>query len=131
MNLLQSGKASVKPLAQGKVFELHRDNICSSALRVAVEFLKAMPIEAVEVVVHCDLLDRASGHILPQPVLYARITAQALATVNLPLAEPAALAERLGAHFDWSKREGFRPINLGAFDIRLHRAATEAQTNRL
>ena len=117
VSLLQSGKMSRKPLAAGKRLELHRDNICSAAVRVAIEFLRILPIDAVEVLMQPDLLDRGSGHITPQPVLYARITAQALQSVNLQMAEAGPLAERLGAHFDWNRREGFRPLNLGAFDL--------------
>lgn len=117
VSLLQSGKMSRKPLAPGKILELHRDNICAAAVRVAAEFLRVLPVEAVEVLMETDLLDRGSGHIVAQPVLYARVTAQALASVNLALADPTPLAERLGAHFDWSRRDGFRPLNLGAFDL--------------
>jgi hypothetical protein len=117
VTLLQSGKASIKPLATSKLQELHRDGICSSAVRVAAEFLKALPLDAVEVVVHSDLLDRGSGRIEPQPVFYGLITAQALGNVNLPLAEPAPLAERLGAHFDWHRRHGLQPIDLTPFNI--------------
>ncbi|MFN3537918.1 MAG: hypothetical protein ACK4Y4_10765, partial [Brevundimonas sp.] len=35
VSLLKSGKASYKQLTQRKVLELHRDNVCSSAIRVA------------------------------------------------------------------------------------------------
>lgn len=119
VSLLQSGKASYKQLSAGRVLELHRDNICSSAVRIAAEFLRVLPIDAVEVIMQPDLLDRATGHITPQPVFYARITAQALATVNLQMADAAPLAERLGAHFDWSRKDGFRAISLEPFGLPL------------
>jgi hypothetical protein len=115
--LLQSGKASQKPLTASKIHELHRDNVCSAAVRVAAEFLRVLPVEAVEILVEVDLLDRGSGHIAPEPVLYLRVTAQALATVNLVLAEPAPLVERLGGHLNWNRKDGFRPIDLTAFDL--------------
>ena len=117
VTLLQSGKMSRKPLATGKILELHRDNVCAAAVRVAAEFLRILPIEAVEVLMQPDLLDRGNGHISPQPVLYARITAQALQSMNLEMADPTPLADRLGAHFDWNRRDGFRALNLGAFDL--------------
>lgn len=119
ISLLQSGKASVKPLPRSKALELHRDNLCSSAVTVAAAFLRVLPVDAVEVVVETDLLDPATGHIEPQPVIYLRATAQALENVNLLNAEPAPLAERLGAHMTWSRKDGFRPINIGAFDLPL------------
>ena len=117
VTLLQSGKASVKPISSGKRLELHRDSICSAAVRVAVEFLDVLPVDAVEVVMAPDMLDPATGHIVAQPVLYLRATAQALATVNLSRAEPTPLAQGLGAHFDWTRREGLRPIDLAPFDL--------------
>lgn len=117
VTLLQSGKVSVKSLAKGKVLELHKLNICGSAVRVAIEFLKVLPIDAVEVVMHSDILDRAAGHIQNTPVLYLRATPQALASVNLNRADADALIDRLGGHYEWSKRDGFRQLNLAPFDI--------------
>lgn len=117
VTLLQSGKASVKLLSQARLLELHRDAICSAAVRAAAECLAALPVEAIEVVMQADLLDRGSGHIGAEPVLWLRATLQALGMVNLPLTDPAALVERLGGHFDWNRREGFRAISLGAFDV--------------
>lgn len=117
ITLLQSGKASQKPLSATKISEIHRDNVCSAAIHIAAEFLRVLPIDAVEVLVEVDLLDRASGHITPQPVLYARVTAQALAASNLILADPAPLIERLGGSFDWNRKDGLRPIDLRDFDL--------------
>jgi hypothetical protein len=117
ITLLQSGKASQKPLTDTKIHELHRDNVCSSAIRVAAEFLRVLPIDAVEILVEVDLLDRGSGHIMPQAVLYVRVAAQALRTVNLTLADPAPLIERLGGHLNWSRKDGLRPIDLEAFHL--------------
>jgi hypothetical protein len=128
VSLLQSGKASVKPLAASKVLEMHRDNICSSAVRVAVELLVVVPADAVEVVMQTDLLDRATGHIMSEPVLYVRVTAQALQSVNLKLAEPAMLAERLGAHYNWNRKSGFSPLNLGVFDLPLELLSDGTET---
>lgn len=117
VTLLQSGKASIKALTKSRILDLHRLNICSSALRVALEFLNALPLEAVEVVMHSDILDRATGHIESTPVLYVRVAAQALSSVNLHRAEADALIDRLGGHYEFNKRDGFRPLNLTPFNI--------------
>ncbi|WP_031309068.1 hypothetical protein [Sphingobium sp. C100] len=119
VTLLKSGKASVKALPIGKRYELHRDAICSAAVRVAIEFLAVLPIEEVEVVMLTDILDRGSGHIDAHPVLHLRVTLQALNTLNLARTEASALVERLGGHMEWNKREGFRAINAAAFGIDL------------
>lgn len=124
ISLLKSGKASVKALPVGKRHELHRDAICSAAVRVAIEFLAALPIEEVEVVMLTDILDRGSGHINAQPVLHLRVALQALGTLNLQRAEAAALVDRLGGHLDWTKRDGFRAINAAAFGIDVETGAT-------
>lgn len=117
VSLLKSGKASQRQITPGKIQELHRDSVCSAAVRVATEILRVTPLEAVEVLMQVDLLDRASGHITPQPVLYARITAQALQAVNLQQAEATPLAERLGALFSWTRKEGFRPLDVASLGI--------------
>lgn len=121
LSLLQSGKASVKALPKSKQLELHRLNICSSAIRVALEFLNLLPLAAVEVVMESDVLDCSTGHIDPHPVLYVKVAAQALGSINLQRAEADALVERLGGHFDFNKKDGFRPLNLVPFNIPLER----------
>lgn len=119
VTLLKSGKASVKDLAVGKRIEMHRDAICSAAIRVALEYLAALPIDEVEVLMLTDILDRGSGHIESLPVLHLRATSQALRSLNLPRTQAIAVVERLGAHMDWSKRDGFRAINPAAFGVEL------------
>lgn len=115
VTLLQSGKASTKAIPAGKRQELHRDNICSSALRAAIDLLQVLPVDALEVISQTDILDAGTGHITAEPVLYMRVTAQALASVNPKQTEPVALAERLGATFNWTRKSGFRAIDLTAF----------------
>jgi hypothetical protein len=117
ITLLKSGKASVKSLGVGKRHELHRDTICSAAVRVALEFLATLPIDEVEVLMLTDILDRGSGHIAPEPVLHLRLTVQAALALNLSHTEAFALVNRLGGHFEWNKRDGFRAINASAFGI--------------
>ncbi|MCI3132061.1 hypothetical protein [Phenylobacterium aquaticum] len=117
VTLLQSGKASIKALARTRILELHRDTICAGSMRVALECLQTLPLDAVEVVMHTDILDPATGHIQSEPVLYLRVAAQALETLNLVRSEASPLVERLGGHFDWNKRDGFRAINLAAFNV--------------
>lgn len=119
ISLLKSGKASVKALPIGKRHEIHRDAICSAAVRVAIEFLAVLPIDEVEVVMLTDILDRGSGHIDALPVLHLRVTLQAINTLNLQRTDASALVDRLGGHIDWNKRDGFRAINAAAFGIDL------------
>jgi hypothetical protein len=112
VSLLQSGKASVKPLSSARIMELHRDNLCSSALRVAIECLQVLPVEQIEVTMLTDILDRGTGHIAPQPVLHVKLSTQAIDVLNLARADAAAVVERLGGTMSWSKKDGFRPIEL-------------------
>lgn len=119
ITLLKSGKASVKALPTGKRLEIHRDAVCSAAVRVAIEFLAVLPIDEVEVVMLSDILDRGSGHIDASPVLYLRVTQQAINTLNIERADASALVNRLGGHLEWNKRDGLRPINAAAFGIEI------------
>lgn len=119
VTLLKSGKVSVKDLAVGKRIEMHRDAISSAAIRVAMEFLATLPIDEVEVLMLTDILDHGTGHIVSLPVLHLRATSQALGSLNLSRTQAIAVVERLGAHMDWSKRDGFRAINPAAFGVEL------------
>lgn len=119
VTLLKSGKASVKDLPVGKRLEMHRDAICSAAIRVAMEFLAVLPIEDVEVLMLTDVLEPGTGHIQSLPVLHLRATSQALGALNLSRTQSLAVVGRLGAHMEWSKRDGFRVINAAAFGIDL------------
>jgi len=114
VTLLQSGKASIKPLSSARLKELHRDSICSAALRVATDFLTYVPAERVEIVVETDLLDPGTGRIEGRPVLYLSVAAQALETTVLARAEPLAVVERLGGLLRWSSKSGFSAIDLQA-----------------
>ncbi|OYU37305.1 hypothetical protein [Novosphingobium sp. PASSN1] len=118
-SLLKSGKASFKAIPLGKRHELHRDALCSAAVRVALEFLTVLPLDFVEVLMLTDILDRATGHINAAPVLHLSLSEQAASTINFERADGFALVERLGGHMDWTKREGFRAINAAAFGIEL------------
>jgi len=122
--VLQSGKISVKPLSRSRMLEIHRDNLCSSALRVALEILAVVPISVVEVVMRTDNLDLGSGRMQCEPVLHVRVVAETLAQMNLQRTEAAAVVERLGGVLQWTKRDGFRPIDLAALNIP-HQAALE------
>jgi hypothetical protein len=119
ITLLKSGKASVKSLGVGKRHELHRDTICSAAVRVALEFLATLPLDEVEVLMLTDILDRGTGHIAPEPVLHLRLTAQAARALSLSRTEALAVVDRLGGHMEWTKRDGFRTISASAFGIEL------------
>lgn len=113
VTLLQSGKASVKTLSAAKIHELHRANICAAALRVAIELLQVVPVPAVKVVMETDLLDPATGHIEPKPVLIVKVSRQAIATLALERTEAPAVVERLGGEMDWNSRRGFAAISDG------------------
>ncbi len=110
VTLLQSGKASVKTLSPAKIQELHRANICASALRIAVELLQVVPVPMVEVVMETDLLDPGTGHIEPKPVLIVKVSRQAIATLALERTEAPVVVERLGGEMDWNSRRGFAAI---------------------
>lgn len=110
VTLLQSGKASVKPLSPAKIQELHRANICASALRIAIELLQVVPVPMVEVVMETDLLDPATGHIEPKAILSVKVSRQAIASLALERTDALAVVERLGGEMDWNSRRGFAAI---------------------
>jgi hypothetical protein len=121
ISLLKSGKASVKLLPSTRRYEMHKEAICSAAVRVALEFLGSLPIGEVEVLMLTDVLDRSSGHIESSPVLHVRMTEQSARTLNFERADPSALIDRLGGHLEWNKKDGFRKLNPLTFGIELEK----------
>lgn len=110
VTLLQSGKLSIKPLTQARIHELHRANVCASALRIGMELLRVIPSPAVTVVMETDLLDAATGHIESTPVLSVLIARQAIRAMALERTEGPAAVERLGAEINWTPKRGFAAI---------------------
>lgn len=91
--------------------ELQLANACSVALRVAVEMLQVVTVEAVEVVAR---VCRPAGlaEVDMQAVLHAKVPMAALAKLQLRKLDAAPTVAALGARVAWTPARGLAPIDL-------------------
>ncbi len=106
------GRAVFRPMPRGRQHQLHGANVCASALRFAVEMLGFLPLDEVEVVIHCDLRSPHTGLFERHAILQMKLTHAQAASTPFERAEPMALAAQLGAKMNWTVQAGFSPIAL-------------------
>lgn len=115
--MMPSGEAAFAPLPMPNIRELHLSNICSISLRVGVEVLATVGVEAVEVVTRCHLPRPGQKETEQAPVLYVKIPHAALSRMDLRKLEPVSTVTALGGRLDWDVERGFAPIKID--DLRL------------
>jgi hypothetical protein len=99
------------PLTDAERCQLQLANACSAALRAAIELLRTAPVEAVEIVARrC----RPGGLVEAdlEPVLHVKVTAAALAKLQLQKAEAVATVAAMGVQIDWTPARGLAPISI-------------------
>lgn len=112
-----AGTAAYAPLPTGNMNELHLSNICSISLRVGVEALSGLGVDAVEVVTRCHLPNPSGRDTEQHPVLYVKLPHMALSRMDLRKLEPVSTVTALGGRLDWDAARGFAPI--GIEDLKL------------
>ncbi|HKP79666.1 MAG TPA: hypothetical protein VJU34_11135 [Phenylobacterium sp.] len=103
--------AGYAPVPDADRNQLQLDNACAVALRAAVEILQAAPIPEVEIVAR---LCRPGGLVDAdiEPVLHVKVSAAALAKLQLRKLDAAPTAVALGAQVDWTAARGLAPIRI-------------------
>lgn len=109
-SVTQSGKLSVKKMPQGQFNELYQDYVCGSALRVAREILAILPVQSVIVTMIGDLLDTATGHLEPCPVVSAAIPRATLERLNFDAIDPSDALRNFVHRMDFKKTRGFAAV---------------------
>lgn len=121
VDVTPAGKAVFRLLPRSAMAVLHRRNVCSAALRVAAEVLSAAPIEWVEVVVECDIVDRITQEVNRAPILHVKVGHSALSDLTLEKVDPVQTVVEFGGRMEWTQAEGFAPLD--APDLALPEAA--------
>ena len=108
--VLQSGKLSVKKMSREDVYALHQDYVCGCVFRVARELLALLPVDRVLVTAEIDLLNTATGHLTPQPVLslfVPRLTAEKIIFDHV---NPSDALRTFFHRMEFKRTKGFSPI---------------------
>lgn len=111
------GTAVYAPLPAGNMHELHLSNICSISLRIGVDVLSGLGVDAIEVVTRCHLPSAHGRDTEQHPVLYVKLPHAALSRMDLRKLEPVSTVTALGGRLDWDSTRGFAPI--GIDDLKL------------
>jgi hypothetical protein len=101
-----------EPIPLGERRQIHLAALCATALRVGAELIGVLVEEAIEVVVHVEMLSDDRTQSLHRPVLQLLMTTEALKTLDWKTGDAITLATSLGARMDWSIERGFAPISI-------------------
>lgn len=110
--LMQGGRAAYAPLPLSAIQEMHLTNVCSIAIRVGVEVLGAVGVDAIEVVARTHLRATYGDDTEMQPVLYVKLLHEAMKQMDLRKVEPVSVVTALRGRIDWEAGPGFRPIKI-------------------
>lgn len=99
------------PVSDADRFQLQLTNACAVSLRAAVELLQVAPVSVVEIVARvCRPGGLAEADL--QPVLYVKVSAEALAKLQLKKLEAVPTVAALNAQLDWNTARGLAPIRI-------------------
>ena len=110
LSLLKSGRLSTKQMPKGKFNELFQDYVCGCVLRVANELFALLPVDAVVVTAEDTLLDTATGHVAPTPIVSAYIPRETLDRMNLDLLDPSDSMVNFIHRMSFKKTKGFEGV---------------------
>ena len=105
-----TGQAVYMPLPEANIQEVHLSNVCSVSLRVGVEVLATVGVDAVEVLTRCHLPNRVGDGTAQSPVLYVKLPHVAIERMELEKLEPVSTVTALGGRLDWDTTRGFAPV---------------------
>lgn len=106
------GKLSTKKLAPARVAEIYQDFLCGAALRVARELFAVLPLQAVCVDVYTSLLNSATGHFEPTPVLSVYCPRERFATLNFVRADASDVVTSLRNSMRFQRSKGMERVEL-------------------
>lgn len=109
-SMLQSGRLSDKAMPKGERLQIHRENICGSAIRAAVDFFALVPVDCVSVNVNLELLNLRTGHLEDVPVLRVGFIRETLEEINLRNTVASSALENFVHSVKFVKTKGFQAL---------------------
>lgn len=116
IDLGDNDRSVYRALPEGLRQEMHLANVCAVTLRVGLEVMQVVPVEAVDIVTRC-FLPNARRDVDQHPVVYVKLPHHALKAMDMRRLEPVSTITALGGRLDWELGRGFSPI--GIADLRL------------
>lgn len=106
-----TGKVSKKKMPVTRFNEMYQDYICGCVLRAAREIFSFLPVEFVFVHVMSELVDSATGHLEPQPILSVAIPRMTLERLNFSAIDPSNSMQNFKHNMKFSKTNGFNIVS--------------------
>lgn len=112
---LASGKLSQTKMPKGEFNELYQDYVASVALKVAGDLFHVLPLDTVYVTCEAEMLNTATGHLEPAPILSVQFVRPTMDKLNLASVDPSDSMTNFNHRMSWSKTKGFQAVeSLGA-----------------
>ncbi|EEB83556.1 hypothetical protein [Roseobacter sp. GAI101] len=107
---LASGKLSQTKMPVGEFNELYQDYVASVALKVAGDMFQMLPLEEVYVTCECEMLNTATGHKEPTPILSVQFVRKTFEQLNLKNIDPSDCMANFNHAMKFSKTKGFAAV---------------------
>ncbi len=107
---LASGRLSESKMPAGQFNDIYQDYVCSVALKVAGDLFRILPQRVVFVTCETEMLDTATGHKQPKPILSVQFAQETFARLNLKTIDPSDSMKNFNHRMSFTKAKGFSPI---------------------
>ncbi|PCH93573.1 MAG: hypothetical protein COB84_09060 [Rhodobacteraceae bacterium] len=107
---LASGKLSETKMPIGQLNELYQDYVASVALKVAGDLFQILPLNEVFVTCESNMLNSATGHKEPTPILSVQFVRETMMQLNLTSIDPSDSMSNFNHIMKFSKTKGFSPV---------------------
>lgn len=107
---LASGKLSETQMPIAQFNELYQDYVCSVALKVAGDFFQILPLEEIYVTCMTEMINTATGHQEPTPILSVQFVRQTYKNLNLSNIDPSDSLKNFNHVMEFKKSKGFSRI---------------------
>lgn len=107
---LASGKLSETKMPVGEFNELYQDYVASVALKVAGDLFRILPLDQIYVTCEAEMLNTATGHQEPTPILSVQFVRATMEKLNLEAVDPSDSMSNFNHRMAWSRTKGFSAI---------------------
>jgi len=108
---LASGKLSETRMPVGQFNELYQDYVASVALKVAGDIFQILPLDEVFVTCESEMLNSATGHKEPTPILSVQFVRSTFEQLNLKHIDPSDSMANFNHNMKFSKTKGFASVS--------------------
>lgn len=107
---LASGKLSETKMPVSQFNELYQDYVASVALKVAGDLFQILPLDEVFVTCENEMLNTATGHQEPTPILSVQFVRATYTKLNLAHIDPSDSMQNFNHEMKFSRTKGFSPV---------------------